>query len=66
MGFWSNLVGKKYHCMGCGVVLPSAPKDERDAYCGEVCRANYQRLSTMPPPKTAQEDDSRPEPSDNR
>lgn len=57
MGFWSNLVGKKYHCLGCGVVLPAAPKDDNDVYCGEVCRANYQRLSTMPPPKVDQEED---------
>lgn len=62
MGFWSSLVGKKVHCTGCGVVIPIDPKTAKDEeYCSEACRANYKRLSTIPPPadKAAPQDEKR-------
>ncbi len=54
MGFWSNLIGKKVHCTGCGIVLPVDPKNVgNEVYCSDACKANYLRLSTLPPPANA-------------
>jgi hypothetical protein len=51
MSFWANLFGKKVYCHGCGAVIPGELKTEGDeVYCGDTCRENYRRLSTMPPP----------------
>ncbi len=51
MSFWASLFGKKVYCHGCGAVIPGELKTEGDeVYCSEACRANYRRLSTMPPP----------------
>lgn len=53
MSFWASLFGKKVHCHGCGVVLPSHVKaKDGETYCSDVCRDNYRRLSTMPPHPT--------------
>lgn len=64
MGFWSSLIGKKVHCTGCGAVLPVDPKKAgEEVYCSEACRANYQRLSTLPPPDApADEEPAPPQP----
>ncbi|HNS96279.1 MAG TPA: hypothetical protein PLJ27_22395 [Polyangiaceae bacterium] len=56
MSFWASLFGKKVHCHGCGVVLPSHVKaKDGETYCSDVCRDNYRRLSTMPPTPPTQD-----------
>lgn len=59
MSFWSSLFGTKVHCTGCGVVLPvDSKKAGEEVFCSEACRANYQRLSTLPPPEPPKADEA--------
>lgn len=66
MSLWQSLFGTKTHCAGCGTVVPGVtPTRGEDVYCGEVCRANVIRLSTIPPSRAAaDDDDDRPQPID--
>ena len=61
MSFWSSLFGKKVHCTGCGVVLPvDSKKAGEDVFCSDACRANYYRLSSLPPPEATETHEAHP------
>jgi len=56
MGIWQALTGKKTHCTGCGTVVPTTKTNKfEDIYCSDVCRRNYLRLSSIPPPAGSEE-----------